>query len=114
MHVSWLRPVVRRHPVAAFLWLVYATITVLAFVPVLTQPGLLPGGATLHAYTENILGVAVPAFVVTAIIGGRDGVGGCNRLDATVSCCPRTGWSTGTILAGRDERPAVRIRSAPT
>ena len=74
LHVSWLRPLVTRHPVATFLLLVYATITVLAFVPVLTEPGLLPGGATLHGYTENILGVAVPAFVVTAIVGGRDGV----------------------------------------
>jgi membrane protease YdiL (CAAX protease family) len=55
--------------VAAFLVLVYGTITVLAFVP-----ALLPGGATLHPYTENLLGAAVPAFVVTAIVSGRDGV----------------------------------------
>jgi membrane protease YdiL (CAAX protease family) len=60
--------------VAAYLLLVYGTITVLALVPALTEPGLLPAGAALHPYTENLLGAALPAFVVTAIVGGRDGV----------------------------------------
>lgn len=74
LHIPSLRPVVIRHPVAAFLVLVYGTITVLPLVPWLTEPGLLPGGATLHGYAENILGAALPAFVVTAIVNGRDGV----------------------------------------
>jgi membrane protease YdiL (CAAX protease family) len=69
-----LRPVVARHPVAAFLVLVYGIIAGLAVVSALTGPGLLPGGATLHGLLENILGAAVPAFVVTAIVSGRDGV----------------------------------------
>jgi hypothetical protein len=56
-----MRPLVSRHPVAAFLVLVYGTITVLAFVP-----ALLPGGATLHPYTENLLGVAGGMGTATA------------------------------------------------
>lgn len=74
LHAPSLRPLVRRHPVAAYLLLVYGTITVLALVPALTKPGLLPGEAALHPYTENLLGAALPAFVVTAIASGRDGV----------------------------------------
>jgi membrane protease YdiL (CAAX protease family) len=35
---------------------------------------LLPGGATPHGALENVLGSAVPAFIVTALIGGRAGV----------------------------------------
>jgi len=31
----------------------------------LTEPGLLPGGATPHGALENVLGSAVPAFIVT-------------------------------------------------
>jgi hypothetical protein len=39
-----------RHPIATFLVLVYATTTALVCVPKeLTEPGLLPGGATPHA-----------------------------------------------------------------
>jgi hypothetical protein len=52
-----------RHPIATFLVLVYATTTALVFVPKeLTEPGLLPGGATPHGVLENVLGSAVPAF----------------------------------------------------
>jgi hypothetical protein len=41
-----------RHPIATFLVLVYATTTALVFVPKeLTEPGLLPGGATSHRGT---------------------------------------------------------------
>jgi len=69
-----LRLAVTRHPISAFLVLVYTITTGLAFVPALTEPGLLPGGATLHGLLENILGAALPAFVVTALVSGRDGV----------------------------------------
>jgi membrane protease YdiL (CAAX protease family) len=68
-HGQRLRPLVTHHPVAAFLLLVYGTTTVLALVP-----ALLPGGATLHPYAENLLGAAAPAFVVTAIVSGGPGV----------------------------------------
>jgi uncharacterized protein len=64
-----------RHPIATFLVLVYATTTALVFVPrVLTEPGMLPGGATPHGVLENVLGSAVPAFIVTALVSGKVGV----------------------------------------
>jgi membrane protease YdiL (CAAX protease family) len=73
--VSPLRSWIIRHPIATFLVLVYATTTALVFVPrALTEPGLLPGGATPHGALENVLGSAVPAFIVTALISGKAGV----------------------------------------
>ena len=68
-----LRSWIVRHPIATFLVLVYATTTALVFVPkVMTEPGLLPGGATPHGVLENVLGSAVPAFIVTARVSLRD------------------------------------------
>jgi hypothetical protein len=73
--LSPLRSWIVRHPIATFLVLVYATTTALVFVPKgLTEPGLLPGGATPHGVLENVLGSAVPAFIVTALASGRAGV----------------------------------------
>jgi uncharacterized protein len=73
--VSPLRSWIVRHPIATFLVLVYATTTALVFVPrALTEPGLLPGGATPHGVLENVLGSAVPAFIVTALVNGKAGV----------------------------------------
>jgi uncharacterized protein len=73
--VSPLRSWIIRHPIATFLVLVYATTTALVFVPQgLTEPGLLPGGATPHGVLENVLGSAVPAFIVTALVSGKAGV----------------------------------------
>jgi hypothetical protein len=70
--VSPLRSWIIKHPIACFLVLVYVTNAALVFVPgALTQPGLLPGGATPHGVLENVLGSAVPAFIVTALVGGR-------------------------------------------
>jgi membrane protease YdiL (CAAX protease family) len=64
-----------RHPIATFLVLVYATTTALVFVPRgLTEPGLLPGGATPHGVLVNVLGSAVPAFIVAALVSGKAGV----------------------------------------
>jgi hypothetical protein len=61
--VSPLRSGIVRHPIATFLVLVYATTAALIFVPrVLTEPGLLPGGATPHGVLVNVLGSAVPAL----------------------------------------------------
>jgi len=72
---SSLRSWVARYPIVTFLVLVYVTTTALVFVPrALTEPGLLPGGATPHAVLENVLGSAVPAFTVTALVGGKAGV----------------------------------------
>jgi uncharacterized protein (DUF1330 family)/membrane protease YdiL (CAAX protease family) len=62
------------------LGVVYATTTALVFVPkTLTEPGLLPGGATPHGILENVLGSAVPAFIVTALVSGKAGVGDLAR-----------------------------------
>ena len=73
--ISPLRSWSVRHPIATFLVLVYATTTALVFVPKeLTEPGLLPGGATPHGVLENVLGSAVPAFIVTALVSGKAGV----------------------------------------
>jgi membrane protease YdiL (CAAX protease family) len=58
------RPVMRR-PIAAYLVLVFAVTGFLAVLPI---PELLYG--TL----ENVLGAAVPAFLVTGIVGGRAGL----------------------------------------
>jgi CAAX protease family protein len=67
--VDWQTP--DRH----VLVLVYATTTALVFVPNgLTEPGLLPGAATPHGILENVLGSAVPAFLVTALVSGKAGV----------------------------------------
>jgi membrane protease YdiL (CAAX protease family) len=62
---SALRSAVTRHPVATFLILVFAITAVLAVVPM---------PEALHGPLENILGAAVPAFVVAAVVGGRGGV----------------------------------------
>jgi hypothetical protein len=51
--VSPLRSWIIKHPIATFLVLVYATTTALVLVPrALTEPGLLPGGATPHGVLE--------------------------------------------------------------
>jgi hypothetical protein len=54
---SPLRLWINRHPIATFLVLVYATTTALIFVPrVLTEPGVLPGGATPHGCSRTSSG----------------------------------------------------------
>jgi len=74
-NVSPLRSWIVRHPIATFLMLVYATTTAVVLVPKgLTEPGLLPGGATPHGVLENVLGSAVPAFIVAALVNGKLGV----------------------------------------
>ena len=97
--VSPLRSWIVRHPIATFLVLVYATATTLVFVPKgLTEPGLLPGGATPHGVLENVLGSAVPAFIVTALVSGKARVrtwlgaacgGGCRCAGMRSACSLR-------------------------
>ena len=73
--VSPFRSWIVRHPIATFLVLVYATTTALVFVPKgLAEPGYLPGGATPHGVLENVLGSALPAFIVAALVSGKAGV----------------------------------------
>jgi membrane protease YdiL (CAAX protease family) len=91
-----------RHPVAAFLLLVYGTTTMLAVVT-----ALLPGVATLHPYAENILGSAAPAFVVTAVVSGRDGVRDLARR--TLRWRVQLRWYAVALLA-----PPVAVLAAVT
>ncbi len=79
---STLKKAVSRRPVAAFLIMVYA-ITWIIFLPVVLQergllalPVDLSAGLAFNAVVSvaTILGVALPAFLVTAATGGRDGV----------------------------------------
>jgi uncharacterized protein len=65
-----LREAVGRHPVLVFLALVFAITALIQAVPA-PEP--------VRAALVNILGSAVPAFVVTALIAGRDGLLGLAR-----------------------------------
>ena len=71
---SVLRRLVARHPVAAFLVMVYAVNCVMPLVPVLTRLGILPFGYTPYDSLGPIFGVALPAFIVVAATHGRAGV----------------------------------------
>ena len=79
---SSLKAVVGRHPVAAFLVMVY-TITWIIFLPVVLQgrgllalPIELSEGLAFNTVVAiaSILGVALPAFLVSAATGGKAGV----------------------------------------
>lgn len=68
------RSTVVRHPVAAFLVLSYTATGALALTAGVLDSVRMAGGATLYGSLENLLGAAVPAFVVTAMVSGRSGV----------------------------------------
>jgi hypothetical protein len=65
--------------------------------PALTEPGLLPGGATPHGALENVLGSAVPAFIGTALISGKVGVRGLARR--SFRCRVPLRWYLISLLA---------------
>lgn len=69
-----LRRLVARHPVAAFLVMVYSVSSAVALVPFLTRRDILPFDLALYDSFAPIFGVALPAFIVVAATGGRDGV----------------------------------------
>ncbi|HEX2739995.1 MAG TPA: type II CAAX endopeptidase family protein [Rubrobacter sp.] len=71
---SALRRLVARHPVAAFLVMVYTVSPAVALVPFLTRRDILPFDLALYDSFAPIFGVALPAFIVVAATGGRDGV----------------------------------------
>ena len=80
--LSPLRRLVARHPVAAFLLMLY-TIAWAVFLPVILQargllalPIDLSEGFAFNAVlaSASILGIALPAFLVTAATGGKSGV----------------------------------------
>lgn len=68
-----MRRAAARHPVPAFLVLLYAITGGLAPVPALSQPGLLPNG-DLYGLAISLVGCAGAAFAVTAVVDGRDAV----------------------------------------
>ena len=79
---SSLRRLVARHPVAAFLFMLY-TITWIIFLPVVLQgrgllalPIDLSEGLAFNTVLAiaSILGIALPAFLVTAATSGKAGV----------------------------------------
>lgn len=69
-----LRRLVARHPVAAYLLMVFSVSVAVAQVPVLTRRDIVPFDLALYDSLGPLLGVALPAFVVVAATGGRDGV----------------------------------------
>jgi membrane protease YdiL (CAAX protease family) len=73
-HHSALRRLVARHPVAAFLVMVYTVNTAVALVPVLTRRDILPFDLAPYDSLGHIFGVALPAFLVVAAMHGRAGV----------------------------------------
>jgi membrane protease YdiL (CAAX protease family) len=71
---SALRRRVARHPVAAFLLMVYAVNIAVALSPLLTRRDILPFGLAPYDSLGTIFGVALPAFLVVAAMHGRAGV----------------------------------------
>lgn len=71
---SALRRLVVRHPVAAFLAMVFTVNIAVALVPVLTRRDILPFDLAFYESLGPIFGVALPAFLVVAATHGRDGV----------------------------------------
>src|SRR6266702_5055287 len=71
---SALRRLLARHPVAAFLVMVYAVTIAVVLPPVLTRHDIWPFGQALSDPLGHIFGSAVPAFLVIAAMHGRAGV----------------------------------------
>jgi uncharacterized protein len=69
-----LKRLVARHPVAAFLVMVYTVNTAVALVPLLTRRDILPFGLAPYDSLGHIFGVALPAFLVVAATRCRAGV----------------------------------------
>lgn len=68
------RRLIARHPVAAFLIMVYGVNVAVALLPVLTRRDLLPFGQAPYDLLGHIVGSALPAFLVMAALHGRAGV----------------------------------------
>ena len=63
-----------RHPVAAFLVMVYVVSAAVALVPALTRRDILPYDLALYDSLAPVFGVALPAFLVVAAAHGKVGV----------------------------------------
>jgi membrane protease YdiL (CAAX protease family) len=68
------RRLVARHPVPAFLVMVYTVNTAVALVPLLTRRDILPFDLAPYDSLGHIFGVTLPAFIVVAAMHGRAGV----------------------------------------
>lgn len=74
---AWYSPIrmwIARHPVAAFLIMVYIVSVSTALSPALTRRDLLPYDHAPYDLLAHILGSAVPAFIVTSAVRGTAGV----------------------------------------
>lgn len=72
---SRLRHAVSKHPITAFLTMMFAVNIPIVWSPVMTRDDVLPVvRMPLYGIVGPILGVALPAFLVVAAIGGRSGV----------------------------------------
>lgn len=69
-----IRRLVVRHPVAAFLVMVYGVNIAVALPSTLTRRDLLPFGFAPYDLLGHIVGSALPAYLVVAAVHGRDGV----------------------------------------
>ena len=69
-----IRRWVARHPVAAFLVMVYGINIAVALPSILTRRDLLPFEFAPYDVLGHIVGSALPAFLVVAAIRGREGV----------------------------------------
>lgn len=69
-----IRRLVVRHPVAAFLVMVYGVNIAVALPSTLTRRDLLPFGFAPYDLLGHIVGSALPAFLVVAAVHGWDGV----------------------------------------
>ena len=94
-HYSAPRRLVARHPVAAFLVMVFALTYGTALVPFLTQRAILPFGVTLWDPLPALFGCAA-AFLVVAATYGRVGVRDLARRSLRWRVGPR--WYFVTLL----------------
>jgi uncharacterized protein len=65
---------IRRHPVAAFLTMVYLVTVATSLVSALTRRDLLPYDQAPYDLIAHLVGSAVPALIVTAAVAGRAGI----------------------------------------
>jgi CAAX protease family protein len=69
------RGLVARHPVAAFLIMAYTVAITIAFVRLQTNGNIeSPSYEYFVGFLEHLLSVALPAFLVVAVLQGKDGV----------------------------------------
>jgi membrane protease YdiL (CAAX protease family) len=71
---SSIRRLIARYPVASFLIMLFAVNIAVALPDPLTRRDLLPFDQAVMDWLLHIFGLALPAFLVTAAVSGREGV----------------------------------------